>query len=66
MTIVDTVADRHYGDRVQLACAFAELLNQEARAQEADGIDVVQRMRSRLVSASSEGVVRARRFAKAA
>ena len=39
MTIVDTVADRHYGDRVQLAFAFAELLNQEARALEADGID---------------------------
>jgi 5-methyltetrahydropteroyltriglutamate--homocysteine methyltransferase len=42
MTIVDTVADRHYGDRVQLAFAFAELLNQEARALEADGIDIVQ------------------------
>ncbi len=42
MTIVDTVADRHYGDRVQMAYAFAELLNQEARALEADGIDVVQ------------------------
>src|SRR4029450_6963849 len=24
MTIVDTVADRHYGDRVKLAMAFAE------------------------------------------
>ena len=32
MTIVDTIADRHYGDRVKLAMAFAELLNQEARA----------------------------------
>jgi len=42
MTIVDTVADRHYGDRVTLAFAFAELLNQEARALEADGIDIVQ------------------------
>jgi len=42
MTIVDTVADRHYGDRVKLAMAFAELLNQEARALEADGVDVVQ------------------------
>jgi 5-methyltetrahydropteroyltriglutamate--homocysteine methyltransferase len=42
MTIVDTVADRHYGDKVKLAFAFAELLNQEARALEADGIDVVQ------------------------
>jgi 5-methyltetrahydropteroyltriglutamate--homocysteine methyltransferase len=42
MTIVDTVGDRHYGDRVKLAFAFAELLNQEARALEADGIDIVQ------------------------
>jgi 5-methyltetrahydropteroyltriglutamate--homocysteine methyltransferase len=42
MTIVDTVADRHYGDRTRLAFAFAELLNQEARALEADGIDIVQ------------------------
>jgi 5-methyltetrahydropteroyltriglutamate--homocysteine methyltransferase len=42
MTIVDTVADRHYGDRVKMAFAFAELLNQEARALEADGIDIVQ------------------------
>jgi 5-methyltetrahydropteroyltriglutamate--homocysteine methyltransferase len=42
MTIVDTVADRHYGDRVKLAFAFAELLNLEARALQADGIDVVQ------------------------
>jgi 5-methyltetrahydropteroyltriglutamate--homocysteine methyltransferase len=42
MTIVDTVADRHYGDRVQLAFAFAELLNQEALALQADGVDVVQ------------------------
>jgi 5-methyltetrahydropteroyltriglutamate--homocysteine methyltransferase len=42
MTIVDTVADRHYGDRVKLAFAFAELLNQEALALQADGVDVVQ------------------------
>jgi 5-methyltetrahydropteroyltriglutamate--homocysteine methyltransferase len=42
MTIVDTVADRHYGDRVKLAFAFAELLNLEARALQADGIDIVQ------------------------
>ena len=42
MTIVDTVADRHYGDRVKMAMAFAELLNQEARALEADGVDVIQ------------------------
>jgi 5-methyltetrahydropteroyltriglutamate--homocysteine methyltransferase len=42
MTIVDTVADRHYGDRVKLAFAFAELLNQEALALQADGVDIIQ------------------------
>ena len=42
MTIVDTVADRFYGDRVQMAFAFAELLNREARALQADGVDVIQ------------------------
>jgi 5-methyltetrahydropteroyltriglutamate--homocysteine methyltransferase len=42
MTIVDTVADRHYGDRVKMAFAFAELLNQEALALQADGVDIVQ------------------------
>jgi len=42
MTIVDTVADRFYGDRVALAMAFAELLNQEALALQADGIDIIQ------------------------
>ena len=42
MTIVDTIADRHYGDKVKLAMAFAVLLNQEARALEKDGVDVIQ------------------------
>src|SRR5215813_3534012 len=42
MTIVDTIADTHYGDRVALAMAFAELLNQEARSLQADGVDVIQ------------------------
>lgn len=42
MTIVDTVADRHYGDRQALAFAFAELLNEEALALQADGVDVIQ------------------------
>ena len=42
LTIVDTVADRHYGDRRALAMAFAELLNQEALALQADGVDIVQ------------------------
>jgi 5-methyltetrahydropteroyltriglutamate--homocysteine methyltransferase len=42
MTIVDTIADTHYGDRLALAMAFAALLNQEARALAADGVDVIQ------------------------
>ena len=42
MTIVDTIADTHYGDKIALAMAFAELLNQEARALEVDGVDVIQ------------------------
>ncbi len=42
MTIVDTVADRYYGDKVKMAMAFAELLNQEALALQADGIDIIQ------------------------
>jgi 5-methyltetrahydropteroyltriglutamate--homocysteine methyltransferase len=42
MTIVDTIADRHYGDRAKMAMAFAALLNQEAHALEADGVDVIQ------------------------
>src|SRR3954466_14986568 len=42
MTIVDTIADEHYGDKVKLAMAFADLLNQEARALEKDGVDVIQ------------------------
>ena len=42
MTIIDTIADRYYGDRVKMAFAFAELLNQEAKALHADGVDVVQ------------------------
>ncbi len=42
MTIVDTVADRHYGNREALAMAFAELLNQEALALQADGVDIIQ------------------------
>ena len=42
MTIVDTVADRFYGDRKAMAFAFAELLNQEALALQADGVDIVQ------------------------
>jgi len=42
MTIIDTIADQHYGDRVKMAMAFADLLNEEARALVADGVDVIQ------------------------
>jgi 5-methyltetrahydropteroyltriglutamate--homocysteine methyltransferase len=42
MTIVDTVADHFYGDKVKMAFAFAELLNQEALALQADGVDIIQ------------------------
>ena len=42
MTIIDTLSDNFYGDKVKLARAFAELLNQEARALQADGVDVIQ------------------------
>ena len=42
MTIVDTIADAHYGDRVKMAFAFAGLLNEEARGLAADGVDVIQ------------------------
>jgi 5-methyltetrahydropteroyltriglutamate--homocysteine methyltransferase len=42
MTISDTIADAHYGDKVKMAMAFADLLNQEARALEKDGVDAIQ------------------------
>ncbi|MCA3223017.1 MAG: methionine synthase [Burkholderiales bacterium] len=42
MTIADTVADRFYGDKVKMAMAFAALLNQEAHALQADGVNVIQ------------------------
>jgi len=42
MTIIDTIADAHYGDRVKMAMAFADLLNVEARALDVDGVDVIQ------------------------
>src|SRR5215472_9121735 len=42
MTIVDTIADAHYGDRVKMAMAFAALLNEEARGLADDGVDVIQ------------------------
>ncbi len=42
MTIIDTISDQYYGDRVKMAFAFAELLNEEAKALEADGVEVIQ------------------------
>jgi 5-methyltetrahydropteroyltriglutamate--homocysteine methyltransferase len=42
MTIVDTIADKHYGDRARLAMAFAEVLNEEARELDAIGVDTIQ------------------------
>src|SRR6201994_4665933 len=42
MTIVDTIADQHYGDKITLAMAFAALLNEEARELAGAGVDVIQ------------------------
>src|SRR6201985_1668907 len=42
MTIIDTISDQYYGDRVKMAFAFAELLNQEAKALQADRVYVIQ------------------------
>ena len=42
MTICDTIADELYGRRADMAMAFAELLNQEARELAALGVDLLQ------------------------
>jgi 5-methyltetrahydropteroyltriglutamate--homocysteine methyltransferase len=42
MTIADTIANAHYGTRAEMAMAFAGLLNEEARALEADGVEIIQ------------------------
>jgi 5-methyltetrahydropteroyltriglutamate--homocysteine methyltransferase len=42
MTMVDTLYDAHYRSREKLAWAFAEILNEEARAIDATGVDVIQ------------------------
>ena len=42
MTVVDTVADAHYGDRARLALDVAAALNAEARELAALGIDAIQ------------------------
>ena len=42
MTICDTIADEHYGKRPDMAMAFAQLLNAEAKELEALGADLIQ------------------------
>jgi 5-methyltetrahydropteroyltriglutamate--homocysteine methyltransferase len=42
MTVVDTVADAHYGDRARLALDVAAALNAEARELAALGVDTIQ------------------------
>jgi 5-methyltetrahydropteroyltriglutamate--homocysteine methyltransferase len=42
MTLVDTVADAHYGDRARLAFDVADALNAEARDLAGLGIDAIQ------------------------
>lgn len=42
MTICDTIANGHYETRADMAMAFAEILNQEAKELVALGVDVIQ------------------------
>ncbi|MDH3192864.1 MAG: methionine synthase [Acidimicrobiia bacterium] len=42
MTICDTIANGHYETRADMAMAFAEVLNQEAKDLVALGVDVIQ------------------------
>jgi 5-methyltetrahydropteroyltriglutamate--homocysteine methyltransferase len=42
MTIVDTLHDTYYKDRVRLAMEFAAILNKEARELEGWGVNVIQ------------------------
>ena len=42
MTIADTVADEYYGDRVKMAQALAEALNEEALELERCGVHTIQ------------------------
>ncbi|KSU53869.1 methionine synthase [Microbacterium enclense] len=42
MTMIDTLANRHYRSREKLAWEFATILNQEARELEAVGVDIIQ------------------------
>ncbi|MDH3579383.1 MAG: methionine synthase [Hyphomicrobiales bacterium] len=42
MTICDTIANEHYDSRPEMAMAFAQLLNAEAKELEALGVDTIQ------------------------
>jgi 5-methyltetrahydropteroyltriglutamate--homocysteine methyltransferase len=42
MTMVDTLQDEHYRDREALAMVFAGILNEEAKAMAAAGVDIIQ------------------------
>jgi 5-methyltetrahydropteroyltriglutamate--homocysteine methyltransferase len=42
MTICDTIANEHYGSRPEMAMAFADLLNQEAKELAALGVGLIQ------------------------
>ena len=42
MTICDTIANAHYATRADMAMAFADILNVEARKLEAAGTDLIQ------------------------
>ena len=42
MTMIDTLADRHYKSREKLAWEFATILNEEAKELEAAGVDIIQ------------------------
>ena len=42
MTMIDTLADRHYRSREKLAWEFATILNEEARELEEAGVDIIQ------------------------
>ena len=42
MTICDTIANDHYANRPEMAMAFADILNKEARKLESIGVDLIQ------------------------
>ena len=42
MTICDTIANAHYATRGDMAMAFADILNGEAKTLEAAGVDLIQ------------------------